>query len=149
MNQAFQNTILASAVAAAILLFVLIAARTGTYEQPGPYSAHYSVAAPPGQRVTADLGRNFAVGFGSLARPMQGDMAAADTAAGALSLASALVATSVVEATLASMLEDPGNRRRPSANDAPIATPRTRNALAMPYFGTARSLRPDNTGVAP
>ena|SRR5690554_1001722 len=149
MNHKLHNTILASAVVGAALLFGLLVAQP--VEGNGYAAHHANPARPAGNMIAEELRNDLARDFEQRARRLETDLTAAGSASEALASASALFATSMVEATLATVLEDVTHR--PPATPRPLATTtgarrerpaRSRSAMAMPYFSTARGLRHGN-----
>lgn len=140
MDQTLHNAKLAGAVTAAALLSALLLA------QP----------LPQGMRIQAELGRFAAGGHAvggwtrGVARELElrshhfeADMAAAGPAGEALAIATAAVATSVVDTTVSALLEDfgthagVGGSAQPQGPGHAQRAVRRRNAMAMPYFATA------------
>lgn len=142
MNHKLHNTILASAIVGAVLLFGLLSARP----LPGHAEARNASHSPaPASHVIADGRRERGMDLGQ-ARFQPG---LAGSPGHALATASVLLAGSVVEATVASVLDDLARsadqapaRRPPDAGDAADESDghraRRRAALATPYFSTAR-----------
>lgn len=159
MNHALQNTILASAVAGVTLLFVLLAIRASAPEQMETRAGHYSGSAPAAERMASDLPTHLVVGLGigAFSHALAGNGIAHGVPGSALVQASARVAESAVTATRARISGHFAPPAQPlpaaigtqdlTAGDTPAAN-HHRGALAMPYFGTARALRPDTTGEA-
>ena len=149
MNHKLHNTILASAVVGAALLFGLLAARPVDGDAHRPTARHDTYQARQAGMIAAELGSDLARDFEQLR--YEPDLGNAGSAGEALAMASAMVATSVVEATLASVVQDIAHRQpsapRPHAaaqldeGQAGDHHARRRAALAMPYFSTARGLR--------
>jgi len=149
MNHKLHNTILASAVVGAALLFGLLAARPVDGDAHRPTARHDTYQARQAGMIAAELGSDLARDFEQLR--YEPDLGNAGSAGEALAMASAMVATSVVEATLASVIGDvahrPPSAPRPAAaaqldeGQAGDHYARRRAALAMPYFSTARGLR--------
>ena len=149
MNHKLHNTILASAIVGAALLFGLLTAQP---VKGNGYAAHHANPAhPAGSMIAEELRNDLARDFEQRTRRLETELTAAGSASEALASASALFATSMVEATLATVLEDVAHRQpappRASAMaaDAQRESPaRSRSAMAMPYFSTARGLRHGN-----
>jgi len=147
MNHKLHNTILASAIVGAALLFGLLAAqpvRNGAH-QPG---VHHQAARSAGSMIAGDLRSDLARDMERRARRLETDLGTAGSAGEALTMASALFASSVMEATLATVLEDighyppPAPRTHAATGEAERArAARSHSAMAMPYFSTARSAR--------
>lgn len=147
MNHKLNNTILASAVVGAALLFGLLAAQPVQDHRPsarhGLQSQGYSAGKLLAAGLSHELGREIqarasGIDAGPIVNASRGE---------ALALASVLLASSVVEATVASMLEEAGNRQPPVRGDGGAhgevrsGASRSRAALAMPYFSSARGPR--------
>lgn len=138
MNHKLHNTILASTVVGSALLFILLAAQAA-----GGQAAHSPVR-PAGSVIAADIRSDLARDLDRQARRLEVDLATTGSASEALTMASALLATSVMEATLAT-LEDATQRppHPPTVVDETrrARAVRARSAMAMPYFSTARTMR--------
>lgn len=146
MNHKLHNTILASAVVGAALLFGLLAAQPVGSVPASDRSAHHHPMGPfPGSLIVGELRHDLARDIDARARALEAELAGAGSAGEALVLASALLATSMVEATLASVLEEIANQpaptRRAPAAGHDTAPDRGRRALATPFFSTAQGLR--------
>ena len=148
MNHKLHNTILASAIVGAALLFGLLTAQP---VKGNGYAAHHANPAhPAGSMIAEELRNDLARDFEQRTRRLETELTAAGSASEALASASALFATSMVEATLATVLEDVAHRQAAAPRRAAVATTadgqrerpaRSRSAMAMPYFSTARGLR--------
>ena len=155
MNHKLQNTILASATVGAALLFGLLAAQPvggGTHQAATRHDP--GQLRPAAGLIAEDLRTDLARDIDRRARRFESDLSNAGSASEALAMASALFATSVAEATLASVLEDVANHQ-PQASRVQTAQSlatdevggrqvRRNAALATPYFSTARGLRRGN-----
>lgn len=149
MNHKLQNTILASAVVGTALLFGLLAAEplgdSRASDRHAFHAFHPSTQAA-GKRLAMDLRQDLGRDMEARARAFEAELVAGPSGE-VLALASALVATSMVEATLASVLEDiDTSSRQAPARPAPAgrrdaAPARNRGRLATPYFSTAQGLR--------
>lgn len=149
MNHKLHNTILASAVVATALLFGLLTAQP--LEGSGYTANHASPARPAGNVIAEELRNDLARDLEQRARRLETDLTAAGSASEALASASALFATSMVEATLVTVLEDVAHRQPPAPRASAMSADvkrerpaRSRSAMAMPYFSTARGLRHGN-----
>lgn len=163
MNHKLHNTILAFAVVGSALLFGLLAANPIQDEQHAPNAPaerpSFHPAPAVGTAIADDIRFDTAKAIESRARAFEADMARAGSASEMLSLTSAFIAATVVEATLVSVLDEVshGNhsagRTRGAAHlqqeDAAQHAPRparSRGSLAMPYFSTAQGLRRGSGG---
>lgn len=146
MNHKLHNTILASAVVGATLLFVLLAARPIA----GHASATHAPVRPAASMIAVEIHSDVARDMDRHARRLEADLATSGSAAEALTMASALLATSVMQATLATLEEAthrPPQARPPSTTvdeTQRARAARNRSAMAMPYFSTARTMRRGN-----
>ena len=140
MSQKLQNTTLAGAITATALLGMLLLAEPASHGQD--VQAGPVVFAAPGQ-IVGGLRRDLSHDLDRRARRFESDMAAAGPAGEALAIASAAMASSVMEATLAAVLDGLGSHQAAipaaRAEDVPQAdlAARSRSAMAMPYFSTA------------
>ena len=137
MNQTHQNTKLAGAITAMALLSGLLLAEpvaqpAGSQSGPAILAAGHAVG---------ELGRGLARDLDLRPGRFEADMAAAGPAGEALAIASAAVATSVVDSTVSALLEDFGARTMADSSQQHEARParavRSRSSMAMPYFATA------------
>jgi|SRR5690606_9511060 len=138
MNQTLQNTKLAGAITAmALLCGLLLAEPVG---QPARSQSGPAILAAGGHAV-GELGRGLARDLDLRSGRFEADMAAAGPAGEALAIASAAVATSVVDSTVSALLEDFGARTVADSSQQHEARParavRSRSAMAMPYFAAA------------
>lgn len=146
MNQKLHNTILASAVVGAALLFGLLAAQPVEANRPSARQAYHHAGYAAGKLIAAELRHELARDVEARTRGLEAELAGA-SAGEAVALASALLASSVVEATVTSVLEEvtgrqpPVRRRAQPRSEEQPAGARDRGALAMPYFSTAHGLR--------
>lgn len=154
MNQALQNSILASAIAGTTLLFVLLAAGANAHE-PGITSDWTQISQPDtaadrSHRMSAAAG----MGLVYLAQAMGSGVPTGATAK-AIARASARFVSSALGAAKAVLDGHLNQLRHTSAasHDDPTETAppsaRVRSSLAMPYFATARGPRPEIPGEAP
>ena len=143
MSQTLQNTKLAGAVTGMALLCCLLLAEPlphGHGTESGP------VAFPGPALVVDDLRRDLAYGMDRGALRFESGMAGAGPAGEVLAIASVAVATSVMETTLSTLLDDFGGRQAPAqaarAEDTarPGRAARHRSSMAMPYFSTASGM---------
>lgn len=152
MNHKLHNTIMASAIVGTALLFALLAAEPLGHDRASGRQAHRSGPAA-GALMAGDLRQELANDIESRIRALEVELALPGAAGEALALASALLATSIVEATVASALEDTGSRQPPAPRASGLrdqaqgdAPARSRGALTMPYFSTAQGLRRGHRG---
>lgn len=142
MNHKLHNTILASAIVGAVLMFGLLSARPLPGHAEARNASHSSA---PASQATLDGRRDR--GLDLVQARFQPDLAGSPGQA--LATASVLLAGSVVEATVASVLDDlaraPDQAPARGSHDAGDAADegearhaRRRAALATPYFSTAR-----------
>lgn len=153
MNHKLQNTILAFTVVGAALLFGLMAAQPIDHgpSADGGRSAALPMAVSRAGSALADEARlEFANSIETRARVFEQDMDQAASAGEMMSLTSAFIAATIVEATLINVLDEIENGVEPAARKHPGAPPaaeqarspaRGRGALVMPYFSTAQGLR--------
>lgn len=146
MNHKLQNTILASAVVGTALLFGLLAAEPLGDDRASDRHAFHASSHAANKWLAMDLRQGLGRDMEARARAFEAELAAGPSGE-VLALASALVVTSMVEATLASVLEDIDiSSRQAPARPAPAgrqdaAPARNRGRLATPYFSTAQRLR--------
>lgn len=138
MNHKLHNTILASAVVGATLLFGLLAARPVPDDIRQDHRARFVWTGGLPVELARDIERGVFV--------VEVDQAGSGEV---LALVSAILASSAMESTLATVLDDvalhPRQAPRPRADsrtaDALASAPaRRRAALATPYFSTARGM---------
>lgn len=140
MNQTLQNTKLAGAITAMALLCGLLLAEPVAH--PAGSQAGPAILAAGGHAI-GGFGRGLARDLDLRPRRFEADMAAAGPAGEALAIASAAVATSVVDSTVSALLEDFGARTgaaefaQQDEAHRPARAVRSRSAMAMPYFATA------------